>query len=307
MLNTVDGLKKEILRLKKERDFCILAHCYVAHEIQEIADFVGDSYALSVKAKNTPQENILMVGVEFMAETVKILSPEKNVVLAHCGAGCQMADQMDRAMIAEVKKKYPDYSVVAYINTTANLKTICDVCVTSSSAVKIVKNMETENILFIPDCNLGDFVAKQIPEKNIKLLEGGCPIHTSVKREEADKMKKAHPNALLLVHPEALPEVIELADYVGSTTEIMEFAKKTESKEFIIGTELQIVENLQFECPDKIFYGLSKKLQCPDMRLATLPDVYNAVLGRGGKLIDLPEDIIKQARHCIDEMIRLGG
>lgn len=307
MLNTVDSLKSEILKLKKEKDFCILAHCYVAHEIQEVADFVGDSYALSVKAKDTPQKNILMAGVEFMAETVKILSPEKNVVLAHSGAGCQMADQMDRAMIAEVKKSYPDYSVVAYINTTASLKTICDVCVTSSSAVKIVKNMDANNILFIPDCNLGAFVAKQVPEKNIKLLEGGCPVHAAVRREEVERMKNAHPEALVLVHPEALPEVLELSDYAGSTTGIMEFAKKSENKEFIIGTELQIVENLQFECPDKVFYGLSKKLQCPDMRLTTLPDVYNAVLGRGGKVIELTDDIINQARHCIDEMIRLGG
>ena len=168
-------IQEEILRLKKERDFCILAHSYQTSDILEIADFTGDSYALSVKAKNTPQKNVLMCGVRFMAETVKILSPEKNVYLSNPTAGCPMAEQMDKEMIRAVKMQYPDHTVVAYINTTAELKTICDVCVTSSSAVKIVSQLSNDKILFIPDCNLGAYVQQQLPDKKLKLLQGGCP------------------------------------------------------------------------------------------------------------------------------------
>ena len=304
---TLRELQQEILRLKKEKDICILAHSYVAHEILEIADFTGDSYALSVKAKDAPQKTVIMVGVRFMAETVKILSPEKKVILANAGAGCAMADQMDKQVIEIVKQQYPDYKVVAYINTTAELKTICDVCVTSSSAVKIVSAMPDKNILFIPDCNLGDYVAKQLPEKNIKLLQGGCPVHASVNAEEVVEAKKLHPNALVLVHPECTPDVVKLADYVGSTSGIMDFARKSDAKEFIIGTEISIAEHLQYECPDKMFYYMSPKLICKNMKLSTLGDVYNAILGRAGEEIVLDDETITAARRCIDEMIRLGG
>ena len=303
----IKDIQQEILKLKKENDICILAHSYVAHEIIEIADFTGDSYALSVKAKDAPQKTVIMVGVRFMAETVKILSPEKKVILANPGAGCAMADQMDRELISEVKKSYPDYKVVAYINTTASLKTICDVCVTSSSAVKIVKALPDKNILFIPDCNLGAYVAEQLPEKNIKLLQGGCPVHAAVSADEAIKAKKEHPNALLLVHPECKAEVVKLADYVGSTSGIMDFAGKSDCREFIIGTELSIAEHLQYQYPDKMFYYLSDKLICKNMRLNTLYDVYNAIVGRSGEEIILDSKTIADARKCIDEMIRLGG
>ena len=173
-------LQQEILRLKKEKDVCILAHSYQAREICEITDYTGDSYKLSVDAAKVNNQTILMCGVRFMAETCKLLSPEKTVLLAQPLAGCDMADQMDKEMIEKVKKDYPGYTVVAYVNTTAQLKTICDVCVTSSSAVQIVKKIDNDNILFIPDCNLGSFVAQQCPDKNIKLLNGGCPIHASV-------------------------------------------------------------------------------------------------------------------------------
>ena len=304
---TLIELQQEIIRLKKEKDICILAHSYVAHEILEIADFTGDSYALSVKAKDAPQKTVIMVGVRFMAETVKILSPEKKVILANAGAGCAMADQMDKQVIEIVKQQYPGYKVVAYINTTAELKTICDVCVTSSSAVKIVKQMPEKNILFIPDCNLGDYVAKQLPEKNIKLLQGGCPVHASVNAEEVVEAKKLHPNALVLVHPECTPDVVKLADYVGSTSGIMDFARKSDAKEFIIGTEISIAEHLQYECPDKMFYYMSPKLICKNMKLSTLGDVHNAILGRAGEEIVLDDETITAARRCIDEMIRLGG
>lgn len=302
----VSELQQKIIQLKKEKDVCILAHSYQAREICEIADFTGDSYKLSVDASKVENKNILMCGVRFMAETCKILSPEKTVYLAQPFAGCSMADQMDKALISEVKKNYPDYTVVAYINTTAELKTICDVCVTSSSAVKIVNNIENKNILFIPDCNLGSFVAKQCPDKNIKLLNGGCPIHACVNVDDVKKAKELYPGAELLVHPECTPEVCAYADYIGSTSGIMDYAVKSDKKEFIIGTEISIAEHLQYMCPDKTFHILSLKLICPNMKATTLVDVYNCLNGNGGEEIALDPDTIRDAKHCIDEMIRLG-
>lgn len=303
---TINELQQEILRLKKEKDVCILAHSYQTREIVEIADFTGDSYQLSVMAEKAPQKTVIMCGVRFMAETVKMLSPDKTVYLANGEAGCPMAEQMDREMIAAVKEQYPDYTVVAYINTTAALKTICDVCVTSSSAVKIVKKLENKNILFIPDCNLGDYVAKQVPEKNIKLLQGGCPIHARVSAKEAVKAKELHPNAKLLVHPECTPDVLAHADFIGSTSAIMNYAKDSEDKEFIIGTEISIAQHLSYECPDKKFYLLSKNLICPNMKSTTLVDVYNTLRGNAGDEIIMDKETIEQARKCIDKMIELG-
>lgn len=302
----ITQLQDKILKLKKEKDVCILAHSYQAHEILEIADFTGDSYKLSVDASKATNKNIMMCGVRFMAETCKILSPEKTVYIPQPNAGCAMADQMDKQLISPVKEMYPDYTVVAYVNTTADLKTICDVCVTSSSAVKIVNNIENKNILFIPDCNLGNYVAKSCPDKNIKLLNGGCPIHACVNTDDVKKAKSLHPNAELLVHPECVPEVVAMADYVGSTSGIMDYAKNSDKNEFIIGTEISITEHLQYECPDKNFYNLSLKLICPNMKSTTLVDVLNCLEGKGGAEITLDSQTINDARKCIDEMIRLG-
>ena len=304
---TTRELQDEIIRLKKEKDICILAHAYQSHDIWEVADYVGDSYGLSVQAAKAKQGTVLMCGVRFMAETVKILSPQKRVLLSNSNAGCPMAEQMDVELISGVKKMYPDYTVVAYINTTSELKTICDVCVTSSSAVQIVKNIENKNILFIPDCNLGKWVADQVPEKNIKLLQGGCPTHVRMSKRDVEKARKAHPDALLLVHPECLPEVSELADYRGSTTGIMDYAKKSDAKEFIIGTENSIVQHLQFACPDKQFYPLSRDCVCHNMKLTTLGDVYQCVKGTGGEEIKLDEEVRIKAKRCIDTMLELGN
>ena len=302
----VSELQQKILELKKQKDVCILAHSYQAREICEIADYTGDSYKLSVDASKVSNKNILMCGVRFMAETCKILSPDKAVMLAQPIAGCAMADQMDKALISEVKKSYPNHTVVAYINTTAELKTICDVCVTSSSAVQIVNNIENNDILFIPDCNLGSYVKQQCPDKNIKLLNGGCPIHACVSTDDVEAAKKAHPGAELLVHPECTPEVCAYADYIGSTSGIMNYAVNSDKKEFIIGTEISIAEHLQYMCPDKKFYLLSLKLICPNMKATTLYDVYNCLNGDGGEEIVLDKNTIDSAKRCIDEMIRLG-
>lgn len=299
-------IQDEIIRLKKENDICILAHCYQSPDILEVADFVGDSFALSVSASKVTNKTVIMCGVRFMAETVKILSPDKKVILANADAGCPMAEMMDKDLIKQVKEQYPDYTVVAYVNTTSELKTVCDVCVTSSSALKICKKIDNDKILFIPDKNLGAYIAKQLPEKEFKLLSGGCPTHARMSAENVKKAKAMHPDALFLVHPECVPEVVELADYVGSTTGIMDFAKNSDAKEFIIGTENSIVSHLQLECPDKMFYPLSKDLVCHNMKLTTIVDVLNCVKGIVGEEIIIEKDVMDGARRCIDKMIELG-
>lgn len=299
-------IQEEILKLKKEKDICILAHCYQSPDILEVADFVGDSFALSVSASKVTNKTVIMCGVRFMAETVKILSPDKKVIIANGDAGCPMAEMMDKELIEQVKEQYPDYTVVAYINTTSELKTVCDVCVTSSSALKICKSLDTDKILFIPDKNLGSYIAKQLPEKKFKLLSGGCPTHARMGISEVKKAKAAHPDAMFLVHPECVPEVVAEADYVGSTTGIMNYAKESDAKEFIIGTESSIVSHLQLACPDKMFYPLSKDLVCHNMKLTTIVDVLNSVKGIGGEEIELDEDVRLGAKRCIDKMIELG-
>jgi quinolinate synthase len=303
---TTRELQDKIIELKKKNDVCILAHAYVSHDIWEVADYVGDSYGLSVQAAKAPQKNVIMAGVRFMAETCKTLSPDKTVYLANSVAGCPMAAQIDKKTIEQMKAGNPGYTVVAYINTTTETKTAVDVVVTSSSAVKILNNMEEKNILFVPDCNLGGWVQKQCPDKNFKFFSGGCPTHLRMTASHVKEAKKAHPDALLLVHPECRAEVTEQADYVGSTTGIMKFAKESDAKEFIIGTESTIVEHLQFECPDKKFYLLSKECVCHNMKMTTLVDVYNAVKGDAEEIV-LPADVIEQSRKPIDRMIELGG
>ncbi|MGN0526659.1 MAG: quinolinate synthase NadA [Acutalibacteraceae bacterium] len=303
---TVRDMQDEIIRLKKEKGICILAHAYQRQDILEVADFIGDSFGLSQRAAQVQDNTVIMCGVRFMAETVKILSPQKNVYLANSTAGCPMAEQMDAELITQMKEEMPDYTVVAYINTTAELKTVCDVCVTSSSAVKIVGNIPNRKILFIPDCNLGDWISKQLPEKEIKLVHGGCPTHLRITVRDVEKARKAYPNAKLLVHPECHPSVVAQADFVGSTTEIMSYAEKSLNSEYIIGTENSIAEHLQFRCPEKLFVPLSMDCVCHNMYATTLADVYRCVKGIGGEEIIMSDELIKSSRKCIDEMLRLG-
>ncbi|MEG0614156.1 MAG: quinolinate synthase NadA [Oscillospiraceae bacterium] len=302
----ISNIQADILKLKKEMGVTILAHSYQSQDITEIADFVGDSYQLSLKAKSDKNQTFIMCGVHFMAETVKILSPNKKVILAHPQAGCPMAEQIQPNFIVDFKKKNPDYAVVAYINTTAALKTVCDVCVTSATAVKICEKIENKNILFIPDCNLGAYVAEKLPQKNIKLVQGGCPVHASVTADEVIEAKNLHPNALVLCHPECTPAVLKQADFIGSTSAIMDFAEKSDKKDFIIGTEISIAEHLGFSCPEKNFHIMSKKLICQNMRICTLIDVYNALRGTGGLEILMDSETISKAYGCIDRMIELG-
>lgn len=302
MLNTRQ-LQDGISRMKKRNDVYILAHCYQSHDILEAADFVGDSYALSTKAAEVKNKVILVCGVRFMAETVKILSPEKKVILANPLASCAMAEQISADHLHELKRQHPGCTTVAYVNTTAELKTYCDVCVTSSSAAKIAGKIDGENILFLPDRNLGSWVAKQTPHKNIHLASGCCPVHASITSDDITAVRQTHPKALILVHPECLPEVCEAADFVGSTSEIMDYAGKSKANEFFIGTEVSIVSHLQFEHPEKKFYPLSKNCVCHDMRITTLLDVYRCVSGIGGEEIVLEDEVIQKARQSLDAMV----
>ncbi len=299
-------LSEEIKRIKKEKGVCILAHAYQTHDIWEVADYIGDSYGLSVQAAKSNAKTVIMCGVRFMAETVKILSPDKRVLLSHPQAGCPMAEQISAEEVEALKKEYPDYAVVAYINTTSKLKTVCDVCVTSASAVKVIGNMEADKILFIPDCNLGAWVAERLPNKTFKLIDGGCPVHKRVTEDDVIRAKRAHPDAELLMHPECPSAIIKHADFAGSTTGIMDYAERSSKKEFIIGTENSIVEHLRHKCPNKEFHALSEKCVCDDMRLTTLQDVYDCLTGAGGEEITLPDVVACKARKCIDKMLELG-
>lgn len=303
---TIKEIQEEIIRLKKEKDFCILAHAYQGHEILEVADYMGDSFGLSVEASKDSHKNVIMCGVRFMAETCKILSPEKRVYLSNPLAGCPMAEQMDLTTLNDLKKRYKNYAVVAYINTTSELKTGCDVCVTSSSAVEICRKLDNDKILFIPDPNLGSYVQSKLPEKQFAFYDGGCPRHLAITVADVNKAKELHKDALLLVHPECRKDVVEKADYVGSTTGIMKYAKESDKKEFIIGTENSIVEHLQYECPDKLFYPLSVKLTCQNMKVTTLIDVLNVLKGQGGEEITLSKEVMEGASRCINKMIELG-
>lgn len=307
---TLYEVQQHILQLKKETGVCILAHSYQSPEILEIADITGDSYRLSAMAGKTDAARLLLCGVRFMAETAKLLNPQKQIYEANPNAGCPMAEQFSPEEILEKKHALGDCAVVAYVNTAAALKAVSDVCVTSSSAVEIVRNMPQQEILFIPDCNLGAYVQQQCPEKKLHFLKGGCPYHGAVTVAEGQAAKAAHPEALMLVHPECNPAISAMADYVGATSGIMQFAKQSDAKEFIIGTEISIVMHLALECPKKRFYPITSRLICPDMRVTTLMDmerVLEQIAAGSAEELLLPDALMAPARHCLDEMLRLGG
>lgn len=303
----IKELQKRILEEKKRSGTVILAHTYQSPDIIEIADEAGDSYALAQAAKKYENKRVVVCGVRFMAETVKILSPEKDVVLPVSGATCPMAEQISPERVAEFKKENPETAVVAYVNTTAALKAECDVCVTSSSAVKIVSAMPEKDILFIPDKNLGSFVAEKVPEKNIILWDGFCPVHNQVTAEEVKEIREEHPEALLAVHPECPAEVVKGADFIGATSGIIKFALSAD-KPVIIGTEGGVYDYLAPRNPEKTFYQLApKKLICEDMKKTSLEDVYKALTGEGGEEIVLPEELRVRAKKCLENMLKYGG
>jgi len=296
------NLTEEIIRLKKNKNAIILVHNYQRPEIQDIADFLGDSLGLAKKAAKTDAEIIVFCGVRFMAETAKILSPEKAVLLPVKEAGCPMADMITAEELRELKGKYPDAKVVSYVNTNADVKAESDVCCTSANAVKVVKNIDAEEIIFAPDKNLAAY-CQRFTDKKIIPWDGYCYVHERITKEEVLLSKEKFPDALLIVHPECNPAVIDLADAVLSTSQMVEFARKSDKKRFLIGTEEGLIYRLKKENPEKEFYAAGSPKVCRDMKLTTLNDVYRA-LDEERFAIELPEEIIKRAQNSLELMLR---
>lgn len=295
----------EINQLKKERDAVILAHYYVNDEVQAIADYVGDSFYLSKIATAVEARTILFCGVSFMGESAKILNPEKTVIMPDMAADCPMAHMADIEKINQVRKEYEDVAVVCYINSTAELKTYSDVCVTSSNALKIVKALPNQHIFFIPDEHLGRYVASQAPEKHFIFNDGFCHVHKGITMESVAKAKQAHPKAEILVHPECTMDVAAQADYVGSTSGIIEYAGKSSAEEFIVCTELGVLYELKSNNPNKKFYSAGDSQCCPDMKLITLEKVKDA-LEKMTNTIEMEEDMRIRANKPLERMLELG-
>ncbi len=301
-MSTVDKIEE----LKKQRNAVILAHYYVNDEVQAIADYVGDSFYLSKVAANLEAETILFCGVSFMGESAKILSPEKTVIMPDMQADCPMAHMADIEKIHEMRRTYEDLAVVCYINSTAELKTYSDVCVTSSNALKIVRALPNQHIYFIPDENLGRYVASQVPEKDFIFNDGFCHVHTSISAELVKKAKEAHPKAEILVHPECTGEVLKLADYVGSTSGIIDFATESAAEEFIICTEMGVLYELKQKNPGKRFYSVGHRQFCPNMKRITLEKVRDA-LENMANAIEMEEQMRIRARKPLERMLELGS
>jgi len=298
-------LKEEILRLKKEKNAVILGHSYQNLEIDEVADFVGDSLYLSQMAAKTDAEIIVFAGVYFMAETAKILSPDKKVLLPRIESGCLMADMINLQQLREFKSKHPNIPTVCYINSTAEVKSECDICCTSSNAVKIVESLNSKEVLFCPDTYLGTWVQSQLKDVKVITYPGYCPTHLRIKPEDVIAMREKHPEALVLAHPECHQAVTILADYVGSTTGIMNFATASDKKTFIIATELGVVERLQRNLPEKEFVLVSEKAICPNMKWHYQEDILNT-LRYDQYEINVDAEIARKAIGCIDRMLEVS-
>lgn len=298
-------IQEEIKKLKEDKQAVILAHYYVRPEVQEIADYIGDSFYLSKVAEKLENPIIVYCGVSFMGESGRLLSPDKKVLMPDMTADCPMAHMVIKEEVDTARKEYDDLAVVCYINSTAEIKSWSDVSVTSANAVKIVKNLPNKNILFIPDKNLGRYVAAQVPEKNVMLVKGYCPIHENILAEEIKELKAVHPDAEVLVHPECCEEVTAMADYLGSTSGIIEYATKSEKKEWIIGTEIGVRYELEKRNPDKHFYFPKREPVCQDMKLITLEKVLH-VLKTEENPAEVAAEYATAARKTLDRMLELA-
>ncbi len=298
-------LIERITKLKKEKGVVILAHYYVDGQVQRVADYVGDSFYLSKVATELKEKDILFCGVKFMGESAKLLNPDKKVVMADDFADCPMAHMITVEGVEEVKKQYKDLAVVCYVNSTAEIKAISDVCVTSSNAISVVKKLSEKNIFFIPDEHLARYVAKKVPNKNFIFNEGFCHVHKSITVENLKNAKDAYPDALILAHPECAHDVIEMSDFVGSTSEIIDFATKSDCKNFIICTEMGIFFELQEKNMNKNFYSVGDRLFCPNMKRVTLRKVVEA-LEKMEPEVKLSQDIMEKAKKPLERMLELA-
>ncbi len=301
----MSDIKNRIEDLKKSKNAIILAHYYVPDEVQQIADYIGDSYYLSKIAKEAKQDTIVFCGVSFMGESAKILNPDKKVLMPDITADCPMAHMAQIEKIKEVRNKYDDVAVVCYINSTGELKKYSDVCVTSANAMKIVKALPNKNIYFIPDENLGRYIASQVLDKNFIFNDGFCPVHAEVRKDDVKLAKKMHPNALVLVHPECKMEVLEEADYIGSTSGIINYATDSDALEFIIGTETGVMYELKQKNPGKKFYTLMPHQICPDMKKVTLEKVLECMENESGA-VEVTDELRNSANASLDRMLELA-
>lgn len=297
--------KEKIERLKKEKNAIILAHYYVDADVQEVADYTGDSFYLAKVAKATDAKAIVFAGVEFMGESAKILNPEKHVYMPDLHADCPMAHMATVAQIKKMRETYDDLAVVLYINSTAELKTYADVCVTSSNAVKIVKNLPQKNIFFIPDRNLGNFVKEQVPEKNVMTNAGHCPRHTIITKEDVIKAKQQYPQARLAVHPECTKDILDQADYIGSTAGIIDYVVNSPDQEFMIGTVDGVFAKIHELAPDKILHTVREDQICPNMKKVTLDKII-AVLENENNEVILDQKFMDQALKPLERMLELA-
>ncbi|MPW25088.1 quinolinate synthase NadA [Alkalibaculum sp. M08DMB] len=302
----MENVVQEINKLKKEKKAIILAHYYQRPEIQEIADVVGDSYYLSKIARDCKEQLIIFCGVKFMAESAKILSPEKTILLPVLDAGCPMADMADEEGISKWKLDHPNAAVVAYINSSTEVKALCDVCVTSSSAEKIINNIDSDEILFLPDENLGGYLSEKFPSKKFILWKGFCITHKKVNPKSIVAIKEQIPDIKVLVHPECEHEVRSLGDYVGSTSGIINFATENDFKNYLIVTEEGILHELKMKNPDKNFYVPGKTMTCVNMKKTTLEDVYESLVNNTFE-IKLDEDLRLNALHSLMRMHELSS
>ncbi|MDP2923473.1 MAG: quinolinate synthase NadA [Candidatus Omnitrophota bacterium] len=292
----------DILKLKNQRKATILAHNYQIPEIQDLADYVGDSLELSKTSKNIDSSFLVFCGVKFMAETAKILSPNKKVLLPVPAAGCPLADTIQEHELLGLKSKYPDAWVVSYVNTSARIKALSDVCCTSSNAIAVARNVPSKRIIFVPDKNLGWWVQKNVPDKEIITWEGFCYVHEQFTLEELDEAKKIFPEAEALVHPECRKEILEKADFVLSTAGILKRAKESEAKQFIIGTEEGLIHKLKKENPGKEFYSLGRAKICVNMKKTTLNELLQS-LAKEIYEVNLKNEIIEKAQKALERMV----
>ena len=302
----MNNLIQKIKQLKQEKNAVILAHCYQNVEIDEVADFVGDSLYLSQMAAKTDADIIVFAGVYFMAQTAKILSPNKKVLLPRLESGCLMADMVNLEQLREFKAKHPNLPTVCYINSTAEVKSECDICCTSSNALKIVKSLNAEKILFLPDTYLGKWVESQLDGIEVITYPGYCPTHLRIKAEDILEMRKKYPAAKILAHPECHKTVADLADFVGSTKEIMAYAAKSDDKQFVIATEKGVYDRLKRDYPEKEFIMIKDNIICPNMKWHTLEDIYNSLLHEQHE-INVDKDLAQKALGCIDRMLDVSA
>lgn len=298
-------IREEINKWKKERDAVILAHYYVEPDVQEMADYIGDSFYLSKVAAGLSNRTLVFAGVSFMGESAKLLNPDKAVLLPELEADCPMAHMVTKEEIEKVRAEYEDLAVVCYINSTVEVKSWCDVSVTSANAVKIVKNLPNRNVLFVPDQNLGRYVAEQVPEKNVMLVSGYCPVHHFMEADDIQALREAHPEAQVLAHPECGQSLLAQADYIGSTSGILNYAAKSEKKEFIIATENGVRYMLEKENPGKNFYFPEKEPVCANMKKITAEKILH-VLKTGENGAQIPEETAVAARRTLERMLELA-